>query len=209
MASVAVYNQQGEQKETIDIVDEVFGVPMNEVLLKQVYDVLRANARSGYAHTKDRGERAGSGKKPWKQKGTGRARVGSVRTPVWRKGGVVFGPTKERNYSGRVNLSMKRSALKVVLSEKVRNNKLYVIDTLVFEELKTKNVVSMLKALSLTGSVFVGLSAQETPTKRALANVPSIEFKGAVDMNVVDALHANVCVLSKEALETLQERLTK
>lgn len=209
MASVAVYNQQGEQKETIDIVDEVFGVPMNEVLLKQVYDVLRANARSGYAHTKDRGERAGSGKKPWKQKGTGRARVGSVRTPVWRKGGVVFGPTKERNYSGRVNLSMKRSALKVVLSEKVRNNKLYVIDTLVFEELKTKNVVSMLKALSLTGSVLVGLSAQETPTKRALANVPSIEFKGAVDMNVVDALHANVCVLSKEALETLQERLTK
>ncbi|QQS61579.1 MAG: 50S ribosomal protein L4 [Candidatus Moraniibacteriota bacterium] len=209
MASVAVYNQKGEKKEMMDVMDQVFDIPMNEALIKQVYDVLRANSRSGHAHTKDRGERAGSGKKPWKQKGTGRARVGSVRTPVWRKGGVVFGPTKDRNYSGRISVSMRRCALRVVLSEKIRKNLLVVVDSLILEELKTKNIILMMNSLSLTGNIFIGLSSQEVETKRAISNISSASSKEVSDMNIIDALHSNFCVLSKEALEALQERLIK
>src|SRR3989339_2196997 len=117
---IEVYNLAGKKIEDIEASDAVFGLPGNDELLHQVYVAISANQRQVLAHTKTRGERAGSGKKPWRQKGTGRARVGSVRTPVWKKGGVVFGPRKDRNFSQKINQKMKAQAIRMVLAEKLK-----------------------------------------------------------------------------------------
>jgi len=209
MVKIPVYNQKGKKTGEAEVSEAVFGVAMNEALLKQVYVGLAANARSGNAHTKDRGERAGSGIKPWRQKGTGRARTGSVRNPIWRKGGVIFGPTKDRNASKVVPTKMKRQALRVALSEKVRDGKVFVLDSWKLEELKTKHAAGVLKALGIEGSVLSGISKDETETKRAIANIHEASVKAGADVNVVDALHHKAIVLSEAALREVEARLMK
>ena len=125
---VDVYNNQGEKSGTLEISDQVFGLDMNEDLLHQIYVGEHANTRNVTAHTKTKSERRGGGRKPWRQKGTGRARVGSTRSPIWRKGGVTFGPRSNRNYSKKITKKMRRKALLTLLSDKARHKDLVVVD---------------------------------------------------------------------------------
>ena len=145
--NVNLYNQKGEKVGEVKLPSEIFDVPFNEDLVWQVIYCQMANKRKPIAHTKDRSEVRGGGRKPWSQKGLGRARVGSIRSPLWRGGGVTFGPRKERKFKKRIPKKMKRKALFCVLSEKLRRNLIVFLDKLVLEKIKTKEMVKILDNL--------------------------------------------------------------
>jgi large subunit ribosomal protein L4 len=209
MAKISVYNKQGEEVEKLEIASFVFEVPSNNTLVHQVFVALMANIRGVYAHTKTRAEVAGSGKKPWKQKGTGRARVGSVRNPVWRTGGIVFGPRNTRNFLLKINQKMRRKATMIALSEKVRDGKVIVLDDVDFAEKKTKLVAQTLKALKLTGkSVVMGLTASEKSIEKASQNIARLNNILVENLNVADLLNNQYFVLSKASLQELQTKFT-
>ncbi|MCX6762858.1 MAG: 50S ribosomal protein L4, partial [Candidatus Moranbacteria bacterium] len=172
MIKFPVYNLKGEKVKDIELSEKVFGVKRNDALLHQVFVSQYANRRQVLAHTKDRAERAGSGIKPWKQKGTGRARVGSVRSPIWRKGGIVFGPTKDRNFKKDVPKKMGQKALAVALSSKVRDKEMFLIEDLAMKEAKTKLMSAAIKNLKMKGSILIGFSEKEKGAKRASRNLP-------------------------------------
>src|SRR3989344_3586409 len=140
-----LYNQNAEQVGAVNLADDVFGLPMNKDLLYQVTTSQMSNQRQGIAHAKGRGEVRGGGKKPWRQKGTGRARHASIRSPIWRGGGVTGGPTKERNFKKSINKKMLQKALKVALSSKLREGELFVIDSFNINQPKTKEVAGIMK----------------------------------------------------------------
>lgn len=144
---VKKYNQQVDEIGTQELNSKIFGVKAKQELIKQVVVAQQANSRQVLAHAKDRSEVRGGGKKPWKQKGTGRARVGSNRSPIWIGGGVTFGPTKERNFSLKINKKMKKKALFMCLSDKVKNTKIILFDKIKLEEIKTKKIVEILKKI--------------------------------------------------------------
>ncbi|MDD5083715.1 MAG: 50S ribosomal protein L4 [Candidatus Moranbacteria bacterium] len=207
MAKISVYNVQGEEVEKLEIADSVFDMPSNNTLLHQVFVALMANIRGVYAHTKTRSEVSGSGKKPWKQKGTGRARVGSVRTPVWKGGGIVFGPRNNRNFVQKINQKMRRKAVMIALSEKIREGKLIVLDALSFPEQKTKLMAATLKSLNISNkSVVMGLSANEKEFEKVSRNIPRLKNILADNVNVADLLNHQYFVVSKESLQGLEKK---
>lgn len=205
MITLPVYNQKGENVGNIDVPEFIFGLEPNHTLLHQVYVAQCANIRRPTAHTKDRSARSGSGRKPWKQKGTGRARAGSVRSPIWRKGGVTFGPTNERNYQQKVNSRMKKKALALALSEKVRSSALFVVDTFVFDNLKTKSFVDMLRQLKIKGSTVAGFGTNDKHARRISRNIAGISPVLATDMNVKNLLESASVLLSKDSLGELSK----
>src|SRR3989338_6359607 len=142
-----LYDQTGKEIGIVDLPDAIFCVPISEALVHQVVVAQHANARTVVAHTKGRAEVRGGGRKPWKQKGKGRARHGSSRSPIWIGGGVTFGPTNERNFSQRINKKMKQAALKMALSDKAKEDRLIVVDKIVLKSPKTKEMVRILKQL--------------------------------------------------------------
>ncbi|MEK7173963.1 MAG: 50S ribosomal protein L4, partial [Patescibacteria group bacterium] len=146
-----VYNMEGKQAGTVDLPDSIFGLPWNGALVKQVVEAEAANLRSGTAHTKDRSEVAGGGKKPWRQKGTGRARHGSIRSPLWVGGGVTHGPRNSRRYDEKVNVRARRKALLVSLSGKARDGEIIVFDEIAFPEAKTRHAAQMFRSLAAAG----------------------------------------------------------
>lgn len=206
MIKVAVYNIKGEKVGDINLSEEVFGLPANNALLHQVYVSQAANKRIVIAHTKDRGERAGSGKKPWKQKGTGNARVGSARTPVWRKGGVVFGPRKERNFKNKINKKMARKAVRVALSEKARSNNLLVLDEIKLKEKKAKEFFRILENLKIKGSALVGFSDKEKSYSLASRNIKNVYNILVNNLNVSDLLNRKYLLLSEESIKFLENK---
>ncbi|OGI16850.1 MAG: 50S ribosomal protein L4 [Candidatus Moranbacteria bacterium RIFCSPHIGHO2_02_FULL_40_12b] len=203
---VAVYNIKGEKVGDINLSEAIFGLPANNALLHQVYVSQAANKRIVIAHTKDRGERAGSGKKPWKQKGTGNARVGSARTPVWRKGGVVFGPRKERNFKKKINKKMARKAVQVALSEKARSNNLLVLDEMKLKEKKSKEFFRILENLKIKGSALVGFSDKEKEYSLASRNIKNVHNILVNNLNVSDLLNRKYLLLSKESIKFLENK---
>ena len=209
MTKVKVYNLEGKEMGDLKVDDSVFGVPANNDLVHQVYVSLSANRRQILADTKTRGERAGSGIKPWRQKGTGRARVGSVRSPIWRKGGVIFGPTSERNFKKKINKKMNAKAIAITLSGKVRDNQLLVVDSLVLKERKTKKIAEALKNLKLRGSVLIGLSQKETETSLACRNMPNVTSISSSQLNVLGILNNKNLIISKESVKLLENKLNK
>ena len=138
MLEAKVYNQEGKEIRTLELPEEIFAVEVKPTLLHEVVTIARANQREVLSHTKGRSEVRGGGRKPWKQKGTGRARHGSSRSPLWRGGGVTFGPTKERNFSMQLNDKVKKQALRMVLTNKLANDHLYIVDKLAIKDGKTK-----------------------------------------------------------------------
>jgi large subunit ribosomal protein L4 len=207
MTKIALYNLKGEKEAEIELPEAVFAVPGNDTLLHQVYVAISNNLRQTVAHTKDRSDRAGSGRKPWRQKGTGRARIGEVRAPHWRKGGVVFGPTNERNYSKQTNRKMRRKALRIALSEKVRAGKLFVVDSMDFPEKKTKEFIVLSDRLGLSGKrTLVALRAEERESSRASRNVPKVENVFSEDMSAYDLLNHEYLILSKASVDMLSKR---
>lgn len=209
MATIAIHNQEGKKIEDLKISDAVFAVPANDELLHQVFMVIAGNQRNPIAHTKDKSEVAGSGKKPFKQKGTGSARQGQKRNPVMKGGGVAFGPTNERNFKRDLNKKMKQKAVTIAISEKLRSGNLIAIDSLAVANAKTKEFVKILKNLELSGKVLVSFSKQEKKTSlisRNIANIANIETK---DLNVMDLLNNKYLLLSKDSIAFLEEKFAK
>ncbi len=209
MLKIPIYNLKGEKLKENVVSEEVFGLPKNDALLHQVYVAQRAAQRKVIAHTKNRSERAGSGRKPWKQKGTGNARTGSIRNPIWREGGIVFGPTKERNFKKKINQKMKQKALKIALSEKVRNNLLIVVDELKLAESKTKVFYQAIQDLKIKGSLLVGFALKEKHTNLYLRNIPRTKGILEKQLNVLDILNYKYLLLSLNSLKELEERYKK
>lgn len=207
MITLPIYNLEGKEVRSIDLDDRVFSVPQNDTLLHEVYVSLSANDRGVYAHTKGRGERAGSGKKPWKQKHTGRARAGSVRSPLWRKGGVVFGPKSDRNFSKKINKKVRRKAVVMALSGKVRSDSLRVVESLSIPEWKTRSVAAALRSLGISGkSVALAFSRNEVGIDRAGRNISSLRPVSVSTLNAKDLLDHRFLLISAETIASLEKR---
>ena len=206
MASVKIHNLEGKEIEELELSDSVFAVPANDDLIHQVAMIIYGNQRTPLAHTKNRGDRAGSGIKPWKQKGTGRARVGSVRTPTWRKGGVAFGPRSDRNYKRKINSKMNAKAITMVLSGKLKDSELIVVDKLELKEKKTKEMASVLSNLKLKGRILMAFSDKEKELRISSRNIDKVENILAVQLNVLDMLNNKYLVMSKESVKMLEEK---
>lgn len=207
MAKVDVYNNQGKAAGDIDVSDAVFGVEGNDALVHQVYVALEANARQPLAHVKTKGEVRGGGKKPWRQKGTGRARHGSNRSPLWVGGGITFGPRNVRNFTKRINRKMKQSAVRMCLSAKVADKKFIVLDQLQASG-KTKEMAALRKVLPGAGkSTLVLTDKSDDQLFLATRNVPQVHLQRTADVNVVDLLHHQYIITTKDGVKALEKRL--
>ena len=204
MANVSVYNMEGKEVGTMELSDAIFGVEINEHLVHMAVVQQLANNRQGTQKAKTRSEVSGGGRKPWRQKGTGHARQGSTRSPQWTGGGVVFAPVP-RDYSFKMNRKEKRAALKSVLTDKVANNKLIVVDKLAFDEIKTKNFVKVLDNLKIEGKALVVLNENDTNVVMSAKNVPTAKTTLTSTINVYDILDAKTLVLTQDAVKTIEE----
>jgi len=207
---VDVYNQQGEKVETILLPKEIFGLQMNSDLVHQVVVSQMANRRRVIAQTKDRGEVRGGGKKPWRQKGTGRARHGSIRSPLWRGGGVTFGPTNQRVFKKEIPKKMQRKTLFMILSAKAKNNLLLILDKLSIERTKTKSMDNILKKLpGADKSRLIALPRNEKNIILAARNLAKTETIEARNLNCLDLLSFKYLIMPKESIKTLKETFLK
>lgn len=203
---VASYKQSGEKAGTVELPDGVFGVDLNEDLVHQVMVAQQANRRQVSAHTKGRGEVAGGGKKPWAQKHTGRARHGSIRSPIWKGGGVTFGPTSERVYKKKINTKMRRKALFMVLSEKARKDLLVILEDLKLDSPKTKPLSDILDKLPCDKKKsVVALPNMDQNIIKAGNNIESVQTIQARDLNVLDLMNATYIVMPTESAKVIEE----
>jgi large subunit ribosomal protein L4 len=207
--AVATYTQAGTKASAPAQLDKnVFGVtPTNHELLKQAYTAYLANGRANNAVTLKRGEVSGGGKKPWKQKGTGRARFGSSRNPIWRGGGIAFGPTGLENYSKSMNIKAKRLAIRQALSLAADANKIIVVEDLVSKEGKTAELAAMLAKIGATRRTLVVVANKSATLVRATSNIGDVKLIQATYLNVFDALNADSIVMTHEALSAVTEWL--
>ena len=189
----------------MDLPEKIFGVKWNPDLVHQALVAQLANKRSVLAHAKGRGEVRGGGKKPWRQKGTGRARHGSIRSPLWKGGGVTFGPTKERIFAKKINKKMKRLAIFSILSKKTKDNELKVIDKFNPEVKKTKEWEKILKDIIDLRSKTLLIPATQNNIHRAIANVKNIDAISPRSLNVYDLLKAKNIILEKEAIGEMEK----
>ncbi len=212
---LSVYNQKGEKIEDISVSDKVFSVPANEGLIHQAVVTQQNNERRVLAHTKDRSEVRGGGRKPWRQKGTGRARAGSSRSPIWIGGGVTFGPLKNRSFAKKINKKMKQKALKMVLSDKIKNNRVVVVDEIKMEEFKTKifnDIISKIESKikdekeGKKSSVLVVSDQKDEKVKYSGRNLPNIKILNLDNINILDLLKYSKLILTKKTVENLEEK---
>jgi len=194
---------RGQAAGSIELDDAIFGIEINKHAVHMAVVQYLANQRQGTKSTKTRAEVRGGGAKPWRQKGTGRARQGSTNSPQWTGGGVVFAP-KPRDFSFKLNKKMKRLALKSVLTDKVKTEKLIVLDELAFAEIKTKQMVGVCESLKLDKALFVTDVANENVVRSA-RNIPGIKTAGVNTINVYDILKHDSLVVTKAAIEKMQE----
>lgn len=207
MAKVAVYNIAGQQTGEIELNDAVFGVEVNETVVHQALVMQLASQRQGTAATKTRAMVRGGGKKPWKQKGTGRARAGSIRSPLWIGGGVVFGP-QPRSYSFRMPRKARRLAIKSALTAKLQSGELVVLEGVQFEQPKTKQVVELLKNFGLEERKAL-LITEETNenVEKSSRNIPGVKALAASGLNVFDLLHHDKLLITRDAVARIEEVL--
>ena len=204
MPKVKLYNIAGQETGEIELNDSVFGVDYNEAVIHQAVVRQMANERLGTHATKTRGLVRGGGKKPWKQKGTGRARVGSIRSPLWLGGGTVFGPTP-RSHAKDMPRKARQLAVKSALSEKLRANELIVIDAIDFEAPKTKNVVKMLADLHSEGKALIVDGARNTVL--SARNIPGVKAYAPSGLNIYDIVNTDKLFLTQEAVKKIEEVL--
>ena len=212
---IKVYNQSVEPVKDLELADKIFGVKASNELLHQAVIAQMANARQVLANTKDRSEVSGGGKKPWKQKGTGRARVGSSRSPIWIGGGVTFGPTKDRNFKQKINQKMKQKALFMALSDKLVNNSLVVLDNLEFAEYKTKQFNTLLTnlekkvLLNERRNILIINEATEEKAKYSSRNLVGVKVINLENINLVDLLNHKNLLMTENVVKVLTERYNK
>ena len=203
MANVSVYNMEGKQIDTIELNDAVFGVEVNEHLVHMAVVQQLANNRQGTQKAKTRSEVSGGGRKPWRQKGTGHARQGSIRAPQWTGGGVVFAPTP-RDYSFRLNKKERRLALKSALTSRVQENKLIVLEDLTLDEAKTKAMQTVLNNLNVSKALVV-LNEENKNVVLSTRNIPDVVTAYTNTINVFDILKYNTLILTKSAVASIEE----
>ncbi len=204
MPKIDVYNIEGKKVSNIELADSVFGIEPNEKIVHSVLVNYLANQRQGTSNTKTRAEVAGGGRKPWKQKGTGRARQGSIRAPQWFKGGIALGP-KPRDYSYRLNKKERRLAIRSVLSSKVLENNLVVVDAMNFDAIKTKNMVSALNNLKVEGKTLIVLPEKNENVQKSARNIEGVKTSLVNTINVYDLLKYNKLILTVDAVKNLEE----
>lgn len=217
-----IYNKQGKESGKIDLPENIFGLKWNADLVHQVFTSIRSNMRANTAKVKDRSEVSGTGKKPWKQKGTGRARHGSKRSPIWVKGGVAHGPTNERNYVKKINKKMNAKALFTLLSEKNRKGQILFVDDLSLKDIKTKEAAISLKSLSkvegferLSGSkkkvAHIAIDSNNEMVVKSFKNIPYVETGEIRNLNVTDVLNRRYLIIvnPKESISVLSAKLAK
>lgn len=201
-----LYNQNGEETGVIELPEKIFGIPQNLALVKQVADAERANRRKPSAHTKTREEVRGGGKKPWKQKGTGRARHGSIRSPLWKGGGTTFGPRKETVFKKGINKKMKRKALFTVLSAKTRDGECLFLDRIELKEPKTKEVAKIIKNFkNVSGRSLALVSAGDPMLERAARNVEKLSVYKASQLNALDLLQKKFLFIPRSAIKVIEK----
>ena len=204
MPKIDVYNIEGKKVSDIELADSVFGIEPNEKIVHSVLVNYMANQRQGTSNTKTRAEVAGGGRKPWKQKGTGRARQGSIRAPQWFKGGIALGP-KPRDYSYRVNKKERRLAIRSVLSSKVLENNLVVVDAMNFDAIKTKNMVSALNNLKVEGKTLIVLPEKNENVQKSARNIEGVKTTLVNTINVYDLLKYKNLVITVDTVKKLEE----
>ena len=204
MPKIDVYNIEGKKVSDIELKDEVFGIEPNEKVVHSVLVNYMANQRQGTANTKTRAEVSGGGRKPWKQKGTGRARQGSIRAPQWFKGGIALGP-KPRDYRYTINKKERRLAIKSVLSSKVLEKNLVVVDKLELDEIKTKNMVNVLENLKVEGKTLIILPEKNLNVQKSAKNIEGVKTGLVNTINVYDLLKYNKLILTVDSVKSLEE----
>lgn len=202
-----VVNPQNEKVDEVVLSEAVFGVPVKGHLLHEAVRWQRARQRRGTASTKGRSEVSGGGRKPWRQKGTGRARAGSNRSPLWRHGGISHGP-KPRDWSFRFPKALRRDALRTALSAKIAAREVRILEDLTMDRPSTKTFQSLLKGLGITGKVLVVTSQREEAVEKSARNLPRVKVLLAQGVNVSDVLNADVILFTREALVKVEETLT-
>lgn len=218
-----VYNQNAEVGGEIKLSDKVFNLDINNDLIHQALVAQMSNERQVLAHTKTKSEVRGGGKKPWRQKGTGRARAGSSRSPIWIGGGVTFGPRKDRNFSKKINKKMKQKALMMVLSDRVKNKNILVVDKLEMKEYKTRSLNDFLNKLHLNFNNNLENKENKKTRKSILfinnkknkeflfsgRNLPGVEIITLENINIVDLLKKKNLIISQDAIKSINERYSK
>jgi len=204
MPKVEVYDVSGGQVGELDLNDSIFGIEPNKAVLYEFVKMQLANKRAGTASTKTRAEVRGGGKKPWRQKGTGRARVGSSRNPVWKGGGITFGP-KPRDYSYRLPKKVRRLAMKSALSSKVIDNNIMVLDELNMDQPKTQEMVKILDLLNIYDSTLVVTADGDSNVTKSVRNIPGVKPIRADFMNVYDLLKYDTLLITRGAIDRIEE----
>jgi large subunit ribosomal protein L4 len=216
-----VYKHDGTESKTIDLPENIFGLNWNADLVHQVFESMRSNARANTAHTKDRSEVRGGGKKPWRQKGTGQARHGSKRSPIWAGGGITFGPRSERNYDKKINKKMRAKALFVALSQKLRDGQILFVDDMNSVSGKTKDMMTILSGFEKVSgfetintkkhnNIFMTSPEVSDVLKNAAKNVAHVTLQDIRNLNVIDVMNYRYIVMTNPevSVEFLQTKLT-
>jgi large subunit ribosomal protein L4 len=208
-ASAPTFTKSGTKATTAAKLDaSVFGeMPENHELLKLAYTAYLANGRGNNAQTKTRGLVSGGGRKPWKQKGTGRARFGSSRNPIWRGGGIAFGPTGEENYTKKIHVSAKRKAIRQALSLAANEGRIKVVEAFENKDAKVKVTTAFLTKIEATGNVLLVLDHKDATTERATNNLQKLKVVNAMYLNVYDVLNADTLVITQKSLDLIKEWL--
>lgn len=217
-----IYNQKGVEAGSFNAPKEVFGLPWNADLVHQVVSSMKMAGRVPYAHTKTRAEVRGGGKKPWQQKGLGRARHGSTRSPIWVKGGVAHGPRNEKNYDRKVNKKMKAKALNTILSQKMKEHEVVFLSALDITEAKTKHAVEIIKSLSTvqslgklgtkrTNAALIATPDKNNALERAFRNIGKVELVEARNLNPIDVLNYKYVIFidPEKSVKPLSDKVTK
>ena len=206
MPTVKVLNQEGSIVKDLELNDEIFGVEANMQVVYDVVNAERAAMRQGTHDTKGRTEVSGGGRKPWRQKGTGRARQGTIRAPQWRGGGIVFGPTP-RSYAVKCNKKAVKLAKKCLLSNKLALNKLVVVDNITMEGFKTKDFAKILGNLNASGKIVVALDSENTNVTIASNNIPNVYVQNYSHLSVYDMINADMYILTEATVKKYEEEL--
>lgn len=207
MLKVAVYNQEGTKVKDTELNESIFGIEPNNQAIFDMVLLQRASWRQGTHKVKNRTEVRGGGKKPWRQKGTGRARQGSIRAPQWRGGGVVFGPNTNRNYKLKMNKKVRQLALKSALSQKVIDNEMTVLDNITFDAPKTKAMVKVLENLEANRKTLIVMDEVNEVVALSARNIPGVKVIDSKGLNVYDILDSTKLVMTEEAIKAVEEVL--
>ena len=204
--NIRVYNQEGKEVSDLSLNEAIFGLPWNSDLIHRAVTTISANMRQVLASTKMRGEVSGGGKKPWRQKGTGRARHGSIRSPLWRGGGITFGPTNEKNFKLNINKKMARKALLIAISGKVKDSELLILDELKLSAPKTKEMAKIMANFPQVKSGVFITNGKNEDIKKAGRNLSNLKIISMDNLNILDILKYKFLILTKDGVDYLNKK---